>query len=292
MEQPAVNIRQIYYSLLRRCYTSDERLFVDSFVLKHSLTFFIEETLQQVEHLAELSNKAIPVDLNEIKTLSYETLKTFNTAVATMQDQEEKERVKNLLSKFANLLQMEISQRTSLNFPEVTKSIKEGLKQAVHTEKYNKSDFKQHFPSHDINITDSVVTVELETEKKEYLVWDDSMADLEECIRLIIEQYFYIKSANDFKKIFNDPYCDSQLKIEDGKINHMILLFERLWDEDIIILKGKNGFWLLLERRLVDFQKKPFDFPFRKRAYNLNNKFSIGANIIKELDQIVNRIKK
>ncbi len=292
MEQPAVNIRQIYYSLLRRCFTPDEKQFVDDFVLRHNLSIFIDETLSQVETIAELSNKAIPLDLDEIKTISYQTLKTFNTAIASITEQEEKEKLKSLLSKFANLLQMEISQRTSLNYPEVSKSITDGLAQAVHTERYNASDFKEHFPSGDINIRDSVVTVELGTDRKEYLVWDDQMADLDECVRLITQEYFYTKSVNDFKKIFKDPYGDSVLKIEEGKINHMILLFERLWDEEIIILKGKNGFWLFLQHRLVDFRKQPFDFPFRKKPYYLRTKSPATPIILNEIDQIMQRIRK
>lgn len=292
MESPAVNIRQIYYSLLRRCFMPDEKQFVETFVLKHNLAFFIDDTLKQVEKIAELSNKAIPVDLDEIKTISYNVLKTFNTAISTIHEPIEKERIKSLLSKFANLLQMEISQRTSLNYPEVSRSIIDGLTQAVHTEKYNATDFKQHFPSGDIDIREKEVTVELGTKRKEYLVWDDNEADLDECIRLLTDEYFYFKSINEFKTIFNDPYCNSTLKCEEGKINHMILLFERLWDEDIIILKGGNGFWLHLEQRLVDFRKKPFDFPFRKRAYNLQTKFPAGQIILKELEQIIQRIKK
>lgn len=292
MEQPAVNIRQIYFSLLRRCFMPDEKEFVDSFVRKHNLSSFIEETLKQVEAIAELSNKEIPLDLDEIKTISYHSLKTFNTAIATIQEQEEKERIKSLLSKFANLIQMEISQRTSLNYPEVNKSIADGLTQAVHTERYNETDFKQHFPAKDIDIREKEVTVELETKRKEYLVWDDKRADLDECARLIATDYFYFKSINEFKKIFNDATGKSILKCEEGKINYLILLFEKLWNEDIIILKGGNGFWLHLQQRLVDFRKKPFDFPFRKRAYNLHAKSPVEPIIIKELGQIIQRIKK
>ena len=292
MEHQAVNIRQIYYLLLRRCFTSDEKQFVDDFILKHNLSTFIEETLTQVERIAELSNKSIQVDLDEIKTISYHTLKTFNTAITSIQEAQEKDRIKSLLSKFGSLLQMEISQRASLNYPEVSKSIMNGLTQAVHAEKYNESDFKQHFPSNDIDIREKQVTIELDSNRKEYLVWDDSKGDLTECSQLLTVEYFYFKSINEFKNIFNDPYRKSILKCEEGKINHMILLFERLWDEDIIILKGGNGFWLHLERRLVDFRKNPFDFPFRKRAYNLQTKFSSGPVILRELDQIIKRIKK
>jgi len=292
LESPTVNIRQIYYSLLRRCFTPDEKQFVDSFVLKHKLSSFIEATLKEVEKVSELNNKDVPVDLDEIKTISYHTLKTFNTSISTIKEHQEKERIKSLLSKFANLLQMEISQRTSVNYPEISKTILEGLMQAVHAEKYNESDFKQYFPSSDIDIRERAVTVDLGTKRKEYLIWDNDKADIDECIRLLIDEYFYIKSIIEFKSIFNDPYCNSLLKCEDGKINHLILLFERLWDEDIIILKGGNGFWLHLEGRMVDFRKKPFDFPFRKRAYYLQTKFPASKIIIRELDQIISRIKK
>lgn len=292
MEHPAVNIQQIYFSLLRRCFTPDEKEFVDNFVRKHNLSSFIEETLKEVENIAELSNKEIPVDLDEIKTISYHTLKTFNTAISSIQEQNEKEQIKSLLSKFGNLLQMEISQRTSLNYPEVSKSIIDGLTQAVHAEKYNESDFKQHFPSSDIDIREKEVIVELGTKRKEYLIWDEKKASLDECAQLIVNDYFYFKSANEFKSLFNDPYGNSILKCEEGKINYLILLFEKLWDNDIIILKGGNGFWLHLEQRLVDFRKKSFDFPFRKRSYNLETKFPVGQIILKELEQIIQRIKR
>lgn len=290
MEQPAVNIRQIYYSLLRRCYTPDERTFVEGFILKHNLAGFIEDTLQQVEKLAELSNKAIPVDLTEIKTLSHQSLKTFNTAIAAITDQQEKDRIKALLAKFANLLQMEISQRTSLRYPQVNKTIKEGLEQAVHSERYNETDFKTYFPSSDIDVSRTDVSVDLQTNRQEYLIWDDEVADLDICVRLITSEYYYIKSVNDFKNIFSDPFCKTFLKCEEDKINHMILLFDRLWDKDMIILKGGNGFWLHLKKRLVDFRQKPYTFNFRKRAHDLKTRFSAGPVILNELDQIFDQI--
>lgn len=292
MESSAVNIRQVYFSLLRRCFTAEEKQFVESFLTTHNLSGFVEETLEQVEKIAALSDSIKPVDLDDIKTIAYHTLKAFNTAIATIKQETEKARIKELLSKFGNLLQMEISQRTSQNYPEVSKSVIDGLAQAVHTEKYNPEDFKQHFPSGDIDISKKEITVELGTNKKEFLIWDEHKADLNQCARLLSNDYFYFKSINEFKSLFNDPYGSTTLKCEDGKINNLILFFEKLWDEDIIILKGGNGFWLNLERRLVDYRKQPFDFPFRKRAYNLHAKSPTEPIILKELEQILASIKK
>lgn len=296
MEQRAVNIRHIYDSLLLRCFTTNEKQVVDDFIVRNDLSEFIHITLNQIEKIAELSNKSIPVDLDEIKKIAYQTLKTFNTAIARIQELEEKIKIKKLLGKFGVLLQMEISQRTANLFPDVISSIDDGLKQAIHAERYDENDFRHYVQPQktlkdDVIVTDKEVTIIQETDRKEHLMWNNAKANLDKCIKLITKDYFYIKSGNEFRKLFDDTQAEVEIICHDGRINYLIVLFDSLWDKDIIALKGANGFWMHLKNRLVDFRKNQFDFDFKKKAHYLRTKAPSRHMIINEINQIIENIR-
>jgi len=282
--------------LLQRCFTTDEKEVVDTFIVRNDLSQFIHSTLNQIGKIAELSNKSIPVDLDDIKTIAYQTLKTFNTAIARIQDLEEKVKIKKLLGKFGVLLQMEITQRTGTLYPDVISSIDNGLKQAIHAERYDEDDFKQYIQSEnvlrdDINVSDNEVTITQETDRKEQLLWNNTKASLDKCIKLITKDYFYIKSGNEFKKLFSEASNDIQIICHDGKIHNLIVLFDSLWDADVIILKGSNGFWMHLKSKVVDFRKKQFDFDFKKKAHYLRTKAPTRQMILNEIKQIMENIR-
>jgi hypothetical protein len=291
LDQSAINIREIYASLLKRCMNDDEELFIQDFISRHGLKSFVDESITKIEAITDLINKGFPIDLNEIKTLSYQALKQFNTIIGSLDDLNEKEKIKTLLSKIGRIIQSEISHRSGNNKSEIGQSIAEGMEQAVHVEQYDESDYKQHFPTRDLNIKDSKITIENNKARKEYLEWNEKRAHLGKCIQLLTDEYFCIRSSNNFKNLFNDPYNLSVLKCKANKINLIILLFDRLWTDEIIILKGGKGIWSLLESRFRDFDNNTFPFKFAKRLSKIKSEFPPDAVIFKELEEIMATIR-
>lgn len=291
MEQSAVNIRQIYNALLQRSFTDEEKIFIENFIVKYELTDFLNTSIKKIETLTELSNTESPIDISEVKTIAYLVLKRPNSAIATIDDPIEKKKAKQLLSKLGRIIHSEISQRTSKHHPEISQAIEEGLDQAIHTEQYDKTDFQIYFPSSDINIKGSKVTITEEKERKEYLLWDSDKANLDECARLIFTDYYYTRSVNDFKSLFADRFGQSILKCDPDKLERILLLFERLRKEKFIQLKGGNAFWLHIKSRLVDKCKNPFDVDFRRKVSKLRSKSPTYAKILNELDQIIDKIR-
>lgn len=291
MEQAAVNIRQIYDALLRRSFSDEEKIFIENFIVKHQLTEFVSDSISKIEILAELSNSGKTVNIDEIKTIAYLALKKPNSAIATITDPLEKKKVKYLLSKLGRIIQSEISQRTNKH-PELIKAIDEGLDQAVHTEQYDVSDFNQHFPTLDLNIKDSKISIENNKPRKEYLEWNHDHADLNKCVELLTDEYFCIRSSNNFKSLFDDPYNQCILKCKPEKINLILLLFDRLWTDELIILKGGKGIWTLLEGRFRDFDNNPFPFKFAKRLNKIKSDVKSDSVIFRELQQILESVKK
>lgn len=292
MEQSAVNIRQIYDALLQRSFSDEEKIFIENFIAKYELAEFLDSSIKKIETLAELSNSDNPIDINEVKTITYLALKKPNSAIATISDPIEKKKAKELLSKLGRIIHSEISQRTGMHHPEIRLAIEEGLDQAVHTEQYDKTDFEVYFPAADINIKGSKVTITKEKERKEYLLWDSTKANLAECARLIFTDYYYTRSINDFKLLFTDRFGQAILKCEPDKLDRLLLLFEKLRKEKIIQLKGGNAFWVHLKLRLVDKCKNPFDLDFRRKVSKLRLKSDTYTQIFSELNQIVEKIRE
>lgn len=290
MRKTGLSILEIYQHVLSMCLESDERLLVDKFIQKHQIDHFLNELINQIQGLIDVADDSNALNIEEIKTIAYKILKKFNLFIKTINDLKEKDAIKNHLVKVLRGILIEIHQKAPQFSVEIKMAISHGMQQAVFVEQYNKEDFEKYFQLDYIDISLSKVSIK-SIVPKPYLVWKHGKANLKELCHLLSNDYDCIKSQNDFETLFDNPDKTNIIKWNSTKADLLIFLFNRLYLDNLIEIKRGKGLWKILKIRFVDFDKNTFKVDFAKRLNKLKADLESNPLIIKELDEIINKIK-
>ncbi len=104
----------------------------------------------------------------------------------------------------------------------------------------------------------------------------------------------YIKSRQDFEKLFHHDPSDFQILWNGDKKPHLAYLFLKMNDSSERMFKavGGRGYWKFIESRVVDYSSQPFTENYlNKTASNIRKNIGEFSQIAKEMDRILNSIK-
>lgn len=102
-----------------------------------------------------------------------------------------------------------------------------------------------------------------------------------------------VKKKNTIKAFFNcDDQSGCQVQCYGAKRNHIVLLFDRLLEEKILVLEGPKGHWKLLENCLVDEQGQKLSENFTQLLSKLKTQKDEKSFIFDEIELIVAEIRK
>jgi len=288
MTQTDFPIRELYHGLIKRCLEPEEWQLVNQFIEQYKLTGFINEILHQVEHLIDGVQSTGNLNVEEVKTIAYRSLKKFNQFIRQLGDKEEKSALKGHLSKVVRGIMIEIHQRVPMHAREVQMAIEQGMEQAVFVERYDKGDFEQHLQLDYKDVSKARVSVE---KGSDYLVWHHQKANLNRLIYLLQNDYGCIKSGNDFKGLFDNPDGKGKIKWDNKKTDLLIILFRELYDRKWITLKRGKGLWKVIKNRIMDFDKNNLTMDFAKRLNKLKAKNPANTGAARDAKEILSAIK-
>lgn len=101
----------------------------------------------------------------------------------------------------------------------------------------------------------------------------------------------YIKSRQDFEKLFHNDPSDFQVLWNGDKKPHLAYLFLKLNNPPYRMFKavGGRGYWKFIESKIVDYSNQPFKKNYlNKTASNIRKNVGEFSMIAKEMDKILN----
>jgi hypothetical protein len=291
LEPSLPRVESLYRHLIIRCLDQDEQSIFLEFINKFKLDEFINSIIKQIEDIIHdvTINNSIKAD--EIKTIAYTSLKKINERLKQIESQNEKEKLKKLISKLAKAIILEIEQQSPSHAAPVKMAISQGLEQAIKLEGYDKKDFEAHLKIDYNDISKVQISVVASSSITEYLLWDNQKANLKALIHLLLNDYDCIKSKAEFGSLFEQTQNKKNVRWSSKKTDFLILLINSLYKEGYIKIKNGKGIWKVIMSSFVDFDKNPFTFNPTKRLNILNNKESLKSPLAKDIREILDSIK-
>lgn len=242
-------------NIFEKIYPDQDISQITSLIEKYKLASILNNLLEHVKSaVEEMQTKEIST--TTITAIATSLLAGVNNKLYIINNSDEKKDLELLISDIANELLCQLLQKYKRNKTQLLFEITESLKTTCEINGYNTDALLQIFPLDKItkwasNIESNSLE-DIFTSPPIYYFWLASPHNLDELCYTLKDKKV-IESIKNFKLLFKAPTNRIKVKFNASHKETIIVLFDILYDKQLISTKGRKGHFLPLKVYGVDF---------------------------------------